>query len=224
MNKVSLIILTSLTSLPAYAGSDPEVVLQLLFKILFGTSILIMFFLFIRIATKAKETLFNKDDLQRTGYRPMTVTKFFLGIALTFGLFWQPATIMNLFNDVTGVGDVCLVTDIDKLPRSGRAVKDVLGTGCFDQFKKDLGDYVEADELDQRRLKLFIGLIQLTGFVFFMYGGVYLIRHIMGEQNLKHSVMASIVILLSSSTVVSVNGLISYVSDLSGKNDVVVST
>ncbi|MBE8232905.1 MAG: hypothetical protein HAW67_04160 [Endozoicomonadaceae bacterium] len=174
------------------------------------------------IGNRAKDTLFNKDNMQRGNHPPLTVVRFLLALSLTFGVFLSPTTLMNMLNDLTGVGDVCLVMRPEGMDATKFNLDKLFGSSCYESFKKDLSVYLDADGIEQKKLRMFLGLIQLSGFIFFLHGGAYLVRNVLAEQNLKHTTAQSVVMLIVSGVVIQVNGLLQYVSDLSDKGAVVV--
>jgi len=218
------IVAAALAPLPAFAASDPRVLVQLMTGVVLLFAVVLGLYFLLRLGFQAYETLFNKDNLQRNDYKPVTLVKFIAGLSIIATAFLQPISIMNMFNDVTGVGTVCMVMTPSGLENNMVDISEMLGDGCLSSFKSDLGTYVDTEGFNDEQLKLYIGLVQLVSFIFFIAGGVYLMRHIIGERNVKVTAFQAVVIMFVASAFISFNGIIHYVEDIRAEEVDGVST
>tara|TARA_B100000809_G_scaffold253250_1_gene289047 strand:+ start:888 stop:1556 length:669 start_codon:yes stop_codon:yes gene_type:complete len=217
-------VLMTLMPLPALAASDPRTLVQLMTGLVVIIAIVLGLAFFLKLGVQAYQTLFNKDNLQRTEHQPLSLVKFLLGITVIASAFFQPMSLMNMFNDISGVGAVCMVMTPEGLDKNIVDITTLLGSGCLEGFKSDLGTYVDTEGFDDSQLKLYIGLIQLVSFVFFITGATYLIRNILGEKNIKITPTQALIIMFVASMFISFNGIIKYVEDVRSEDSVEVSS
>lgn len=159
----------------------------------------------------------NHGRLQQMEYKPVSIFRFFIGMALGMVLFFQPFTMMSLIGDVFNKGDstVCLVLEIND-PWSSIVGKG--GADCLADIKTDIAGSVDVEALDDNSLTLFFGALQLVSFVFLLIGAGYFMMNMLGAKNMKITTGRSLIIIIASSALMVSPSFISMANDLRGES------
>jgi hypothetical protein len=218
--------ISALAMLPAIALAESEptnraaywkLVVDQLMNVVLGFGFVLGFGLVVFGCIFLLWQVLDKDYLARRDIKPMSFFKL-IGLLAIASAMAVPFNLLNILNDLTGFGDVCLVSDVSvsHMDWTNNA------SACIEKMQKNaegLLQYTNNEKLKNANLPLLLGIVQLTGITFFMGSLFTLGKHVLGYRDQKLTVGAAFLALIMSSIVISAPSITKYIEEFRVGNE-----